>query len=101
MLRFIPDGIDDRQSFASCAGECPGCLELAQKGGLTMFRHIHHAVVLLAVAVLLTLPGSAPAQVSTADIVGTVTDQAGAVITGAAVTAENTDTRERRTATTG
>src|SRR5579862_6439193 len=40
------------------------------------------------------------AQVSTSDIVGTVTDPAGAVIANANVTAENVDTRDRHTATT-
>jgi hypothetical protein len=39
------------------------------------------------------------AQLSTADIVGTVTDQAGAVVTNASVAAENLDTHERHTAT--
>src|SRR5215469_3569865 len=36
-------------------------------------------------------------QVSTADIVGTVTDPAGAVISGATVTVENLDTGDKRT----
>jgi Carboxypeptidase regulatory-like domain len=52
---------------------------------------------------LLLLLARAPylgAQVSTADIVGTVTDQGGAVIAGAAVSAESLETRDKRTTAT-
>ncbi|HLK50713.1 MAG TPA: TonB-dependent receptor [Bryobacteraceae bacterium] len=65
-----------------------------------MFRNFRSVLILLAIALWSTSPGSVRAQVSTADIVGTVTDQAGAVITEATVTVENADTRDRRTATT-
>jgi hypothetical protein len=65
-----------------------------------MFRHFQCAVPLLAIAVWSTGPISVRAQVSTADVVGTVTDQGGAVITNANVTVENADTRDRRSTTT-
>src|SRR3954453_1237095 len=53
--------------------------------------------VVLGTAVLcLVLVSSASAQITTADLLGTVTDQAGAVVSNAAVTAENLDTHETR-----
>ena len=47
-----------------------------------------------------TLARTASAQVITADLVGTVKDQTGAVIPGASVTAVNTGTQAKRTVTT-
>lgn len=51
-----------------------------------------HAYAVLAVIVLSFLPSLLTAQVSTADIVGTVTDPSGAVIPGVKVTATNLNT---------
>ena len=101
MKRNIPNGIDARKPFASCQESVPTASRLTRKGGLTMFRHFQHTVLLIAITLLSTDPRSLRAQVSTADIIGTVTDQAGAVITDATVTVENADTRERRSETTG
>ncbi len=50
------------------------------------------------IAVLLAIPLAAVAQVTTATIVGTVTDSGGAVVAGAQVTARNVDTGLTRTA---
>jgi len=50
--------------------------------------------------VILALPGAAAAQVTTADIVGRVTDSSGAVLPGATVTIENLATHDVRTAPT-
>jgi hypothetical protein len=97
MKRFIPS---TGNPFVDWLWSVPTTSRLGRKGGSKMFRHVHHAVPLLALALLLAGLSLVRAQVSTADIVGTVTDQAGAVITDAAVTVENSDTRERRSATT-
>ena len=51
-------------------------------------------------ALTLVLPALAPAQGTTADIVGRVTDNTGAVLPGATVTVEHTATGDVRTATT-
>jgi hypothetical protein len=56
-------------------------------------------VAIAALALLLTTP--ALAQVTTADIVGRVTDSSGAVLPGVTVTAENLGTHETRVAPTG
>ena len=50
--------------------------------------------------VILALPVAAAAQVTTADIVGRVTDSSGAVLPGATVTIENLATHDVRTAPT-
>jgi len=50
--------------------------------------------------VMLLAPFALRAQVSTADIIGTVTDSSGAVLVDAKVTVENPDTNLARTATT-
>jgi len=55
---------------------------------------------LLAAAVVLMVAGSAWAQLTTASIVGTITDTTGAIIPGATVTATNDDTHFTRSATT-
>jgi hypothetical protein len=52
----------------------------------------------LAILLLFSLPGVA--QLSTADVLGTVTDPTGAIIPGASVTLLNTETRAARTVTT-
>ena len=57
--------------------------------------------VFAAVAVLLTLHTAALAQVTTADIVGRVTDASGAVLPGVTVTVENVGTHETRVVPTG
>ena len=51
-------------------------------------------------AVLLFVSTAALAQLSTADIVGTVTDPSGALVPNAKVTLQNTDTHDQRTAVT-
>src|SRR5579859_3588470 len=56
------------------------------------------AAALLALSVLFISP--ALAQLTTADIVGTVTDTTGAVVPNAAVVLTNAGTNEKRTATT-
>jgi hypothetical protein len=53
---------------------------------------------LCAIAVILLAGAPAFAQLTTADILGTVTDQGGAVIAGAVVTVENLATHDKRTA---
>ena len=49
----------------------------------------------------LFVAAEAPSQVTTADVVGTVTDTSGAVLQSATITIENIDTRSSRTATSG
>src|SRR5882762_8837522 len=60
-------------------------------------RKIHFA----ALAVMLAIPLAAVAQVTTATIVGTVSDPTGSTVPGAQVTARNVDTGLTRTATSG
>jgi carboxypeptidase family protein/TonB-dependent receptor-like protein len=96
MRRLIRNQVDPFASFLSVLT----VLRLALKGGLTMFRHFQYAVLLLAVAMWLRVPISLRGQVSTADLIGTVTDQGGAVITNANVIAENADTRDKRSTIT-
>jgi len=50
------------------------------------------------IALCLALPAAARAQVTTADIVGRVTDSTGGVLPGATITVENTATHDIRTA---
>src|SRR5215510_4174921 len=59
-------------------------------------RTIQFAVI----ALLLVIPLAATAQVTTATLVGTVTDPGGSVVPGAQVTARNVDTGLTRTTTT-
>lgn len=61
------------------------------------FRKIHFA----AIAVLLAFPLTAIAQVTSATIVGTVSDPGGGTVPGAQVTARNVDTGLSRTVTSG
>ena len=56
--------------------------------------------VLTILAFVLALAGAAVAQVTTGVIVGTVTDQTGAVVAGASVTAINKSTGLAKTVTT-
>src|SRR5882724_13082497 len=51
------------------------------------------------IALLLAVPLAASAQVTTATIVGTVSDPGGAIVAGAQVTARNADTGLTRTVT--
>ena len=53
------------------------------------------------ISLLLALPLAAVAQITTATIVGTVTDSSGAVLAGVQVTARNVDTSLTRTAPSG
>jgi hypothetical protein len=57
-------------------------------------------LLILSMSWLLNSAGRATAQLTTADILGTVTDNSGAVISDANVTIENLGTRETRTAKT-
>ena len=57
--------------------------------------------VLCAVALGLLLAAPVRAQVTTADIVGRVTDTSGGVLPGATVTVDNEGTRDVRVAPTG
>jgi hypothetical protein len=59
------------------------------------------ATRLAAFALLLALPSAAVAQITSATIVGTVTDSTGAVLAGVAVTARNVDTSLTRTVPSG
>src|SRR6516225_4357433 len=68
-------------------------------GGLPMLRNLLHLIT-VCLLFFIAVPGLF-GQVSTADIVGTVTDQAGAVVADASVTVDNVDTREKRATTTG
>ena len=65
-----------------------------------MWGRVRFAPVLFGVLGVLTCVCVLRAQVSTGDILGTITDASGAVLVGAKVTAENPDTSLTRTATT-
>jgi len=65
-----------------------------------VFRCFVAASILVAFLVLLS-PGQARAQVTTADVIGTVTDPTGAVLPGALVVVKNTGTGIERKAQTG
>src|SRR5690348_2135661 len=64
------------------------------------FSRLHLRAVSFSMLVMLLAPFALRAQVSTADIIGTVTDSSGAVLVDAKVTVENPDTNLARTATT-
>src|SRR6266404_10009405 len=57
------------------------------------------AIQFAAIALLLAIPLAVVGQVTTATIVGTVTDPGGAIVPGAQVTAKNVDTGLTRTVT--
>lgn len=65
-------------------------------------RNFHPTLwaVILSAGLLLAVPQSVPAQSTTADITGTVTDTSGASLPGAKVTLTNLGTKEVRTAET-
>ena len=64
-------------------------------------RHETLSLVAACACVLLLWPGVAPAQVTTADLVGTVRDSSKAVVPGARVSLTNQATGVSRSATTG
>ncbi len=57
------------------------------------------AIQFAVIALLLAIPLAVMGQVTTATIVGTVTDPGGAIVPGAQVTARNLDTGLARTVT--
>src|ERR1035441_5075534 len=57
-------------------------------------------VAIAAVLLMFAVIGTAPAQQKTGDILGTVTDKSGAVVSGASITVENVATHESRTVVT-
>ena len=59
------------------------------------------AVACMAIALVLSLSTSLSAQVTTADIVGSITDPSGAIVADATVTAKNQGTGVTRTTTSG
>nr|HQU93071.1 carboxypeptidase-like regulatory domain-containing protein [Pyrinomonadaceae bacterium] len=61
----------------------------------------HNLGLLAVLAAVLILPAAASAQVTTATIVGTISDPGGAAVPSASVTVRNVDTGLRRTVTTG
>jgi hypothetical protein len=70
------------------------------KGGRNVSKYLQSALVASSIATCLFLANRAFAQVNTADIVGTVTDAADAVVPNAKITVENQTTREVRTTVT-
>jgi hypothetical protein len=77
--------IDTKILFQPCTGQCK-----------SPFKRME--AWLMAFVLLLCVIPAAHAQLTTADIVGTVTDATGAVIPNANVTVVNLDTRDQRTA---
>src|SRR5438132_11799142 len=66
-----------------------------------MQRFSFRALPVMAVFALLLLAGSVIAQVASGSLVGTITDQTGAVVAGATVTAKSKATGAEKTVTTG
>ena len=64
-------------------------------------RRAHNLGLLAVLAAVLILPAAAGAQITTATIVGTISDPGGANVPNASVTAKNVDTGLTRTVTTG
>lgn len=64
-------------------------------------RRAHNLGLLAVLAAVLILPAAAVAQITTATIVGTISDPGGANVPNASVTAKNVDTGLTRTVTTG
>lgn len=76
--------------------EASRCIPANSRGRAIFAR----AGLWLAAAAMAALPLALPAQSTTADIVGTVTDSSGAVVAGATVTLTDVDTHEKRTIVT-
>jgi hypothetical protein len=66
------------------------------RGSSRLERYIFTSVAVVCIGLVITI--SAAAQVTTADVLGTVTDNTGAVLANAKVTITNTATNESRTA---
>lgn len=64
-------------------------------------RRAHTLGILAVLTALLILPAMSSAQITTANLVGTISDPGGANVPNATVTARNVDTGLRRTVTTG
>ena len=65
-----------------------------------MYQRIVTASTVMMVALCLLFVNKASSQVTTADILGTVTDQAGAVVPNVKITVTNTATNDTKTVTT-
>ncbi len=83
--------IDLKQLNFTCTGQCTSSSKRSR------LQRPGRWLALLALLLLCALPG-ARAQLTTADIVGTVTDATGAVIPNATVSILNADTHDQRTA---
>ena len=64
-------------------------------------RRAHNLGLLAVLAAALILPTATNAQITTATVVGTISDPGGAAVPNATVTAKNVDTALTRTVTTG
>src|SRR6476661_2327003 len=66
-----------------------------------LIRRAHNLGLLAVLAAVLILPAIGIGQVTTATLLGTITDPGGAAVPNASVTAKNVDTGLTRTVTTG
>src|ERR1700722_11085531 len=71
-------------------------ITISSRALLKLFGHLTSVLLLI-----LLIPGTIRAQSITADVLGTVTDNTGAIVPNAPVTIENMGTHERRNATSG